>query len=123
MENLISIPLIVFLPMLMSFIVMSPLFTNNEIAIRRFTKGFCGMHFLYVMLALILFSPANPYMSQIHFFGLDWIQSLGVKFAFKIDAVSLILTVLTSFIFLLASISSKMHLRKNHKSTLKTVRH
>lgn len=115
MENLISIPLIVFLPMLMSFIVMSPLFTNNEIAIRRFTKGFCGIHFLYVMLALILFSPANPYMSQIHFFGLDWIQSLGVKFAFKIDAVSLILTVLTSFIFLLASISSKMHIRKNHK--------
>ncbi len=115
MDRLISIPILIFLPMLMSFLVMSPLFTNNEIAIRRFTKGFCGLHFLYAILALILFSPANPYTSQIHFFGLDWIQSLGVKFEFRVDAISLILTVLTSFVFLLASVSSKMNIRKNHK--------
>ncbi len=115
MDRLISIPILIFLPMLMSFLVMSPLFTNNEIAIRRFTKGFCGLHFLYAILALVLFSPANPYISQIHFFGLDWIQSLGVKFEFRVDAISLILTVLTSFVFLLASISSKMNIRKNHK--------
>ena len=115
MDRIISIPILVFLPMLMSFLVMSPLFTNNEIAIRRFTKGFCGLHFLYAILALVLFSPANPYMSQVHFFGLDWIQSLGIKFEFKIDAISLILAILTSFVFLLASISSKMNIRKNHK--------
>ena len=115
MEQLISIPLIIFLPMLMSFIVMSPLFTNNEIAIRRFTKSFCGFHFLYVILALALFSPANPYLSQIHFFGLDWIQTLGIKFSLKIDSIGIILTVLTSFVFLLASISSKINIRKNHK--------
>ena len=99
MEHLISIPLIIFLPMLMSFFIMSPLFTNNEIAIRRFTKGFCGFHFLYSILALALFSPANPYTAQINFFGTDWIQALGIKFAFNIDSVSLILIVLTSFIF------------------------
>ena len=115
MEQLISIPIIVFLPMLMSFLIMSPLFTNNEIAIRRFTKTFCGLHFLYVIMALAIFTPANPYMSQIHFFGLDWIQSLGIKFSFKIDAIGIILTALTSFIFLLASISSKINIRKNHK--------
>ena len=115
MEQLISIPLIIFLPMLMSFLIMSPLFTNNEIGIRRFTKSFCGLHFLYVILALILFSSANPYVSQIHFFGLDWIQSLGIKFSFKIDAIGMVLTVLTSFVFLIASMSSKMNIRKNHK--------
>jgi len=115
MEQLISVPLIIFLPMLMSFFIMSPLFTNNEIAIRRFTKTFCGLHFLYVILALALFSPANPYTSQIHFFGLDWIQSLGIKFSFKIDAITMILIALTSFVFLLASIASKMNIRKNHK--------
>ena len=42
MENIISIPLLIFLPMLVSFLIMSPLFTNNEIAIRRFTKAFCA---------------------------------------------------------------------------------
>ncbi len=115
MERLVSIPLLIFLPMVVSFLIMSPLFTNNEIAIRRFTKSFCGIHFLYSIFALILFSPENPYISQIHFFGLDWIQSLGVKFLFKIDAVGIVLTVLTSFIFLLASIASKMNIRRNHK--------
>lgn len=115
MDRLISIPALIFLPMLASFLIMSPLFTNNEIAIRRFTKSFCGLHFLYSFLALALFSPANPYMSEIHFLGIDWIQVLGVKFAFKIDAIGIILTTLTSFVFLLASISSKMNIRTNHK--------
>lgn len=115
MEQLISIPLIIFLPMLISFLILSPLFTNNEIAIRRFTKTFCGIHFLYVLLALTLFTPENPYTSHIHFFGLDWIQALGIKFSFKIDSIGIILTALTSFVFLIASISSKMNIRKNHK--------
>ena len=115
MENFLSIPFLIFLPMAASFLIMSPLFTNNEISIRRFTKSVLGFHFLYVIFLLALFSPANPYTSQLHFFGLDWIQSLGVKFAFKIDSISIILTILTSFIFLIAGISSKMNIRKNHK--------
>ena len=62
-----------------------------------------------------MFDSANPYTNQIHFFGLDWIQSLGIKFTFKVDIVGMILATLTSFVFLLASISSKMNIRKNHK--------
>ncbi|MBO5739385.1 NADH-quinone oxidoreductase subunit M [bacterium] len=115
MENLISIPLIIFLPMLMSFLIISPLFTNNEIILRRYTKTFCSIHFAYMLLALILFNSANPYQSQIHFFGLDWIQTLGIKFTFNMDAISTILATLTSFVFLLASICSKMFIRKNYK--------
>ncbi len=111
----LSIPFLIFLPLVISLLVMSPLFTRNEIVIRRFVKGVCVFHFLYAILMLACFDPANPYVSEIHFFGLDWIQSLGVKFVFKIDAVSMILTVLTSFVFLLASIASKLNIRKNHK--------
>lgn len=103
------------MPLAVSLLVMSPLFTANEIVVRRFTKGVCLFHFLYSILMLACFDPANPYVSEIHFFGLDWIQSLGVKFVFKIDAVSMILTVLTSFVFLLASFASKLNIRKNHK--------
>ena len=115
MDKLLSIPFLIFLPMLVSFLVISPLFTNNDIAIRRFTKGVFSFHFVYSILMLVFFNSANPYMSQIHFFGLDWIQSLGITFSFKLNNISIILTTLTSFIFLMASISSKMNIRKNNK--------
>ena len=115
MDFLISIPFLIFLPMAASFLVMSPLFTNNEISVRRFTKGLCGFHFAYSVFLLALFNHANPYISKLSFFGMDWIQTLGVQFSFKIDGVGMILVLLTTFIFLLASISSKMNIRKNHK--------
>ena len=64
---------------------------------------------------LACFDAANPYTSEIHFLGLDWVQSIGVKFAFQIDSISMILTVLTSFVFLLAAFASKLNIRKSHK--------
>lgn len=114
-DKLISIPFLIFLPMLASLIIMSPFFTSNEISIRRFAKGFFGFHFLYSILMLVFFDQANPFESHIHFFGLDWVQSLGINFSFKTDCINLILSVLTSFIFLIASISSKINIRRNHK--------
>ncbi|MCQ2753758.1 MAG: NADH-quinone oxidoreductase subunit M [bacterium] len=115
MEHIISIPFLIFIPMLVAFLLMSPFFTNNEIVIRRFVKTFCAFHFIYAILMLAFFDSANPYLTTIHFWGLDWIQSMGVKFSFKIDSVGIILTTLTSFIFMIAAISSKLNIRKNHK--------
>lgn len=115
MNIFLSIPFLIFMPLVVSLFVISPLFTKNEIVVRRFTKGVCLFHFLYSILMLACFDSANPYISEIHFFGLDWVQSIGVKFAFQIDAVSMILTVLTSFVFLLAAFASKLNIRKSHK--------
>lgn len=115
MDIFLSVPFLVFLPMILSLILISPLFTSNEVVIRRFVKGFCAFHFAYVVLFLIMFNSANPYMSEIHFCGMDWVQSLGIKFSFKLDSVSMILSVLTSFVFMIAAISSKFNVRKNHK--------
>jgi len=115
MDILISIPFLIFLPMLASFLIMSPLFTRNEIAIRRFSKGIFGFHLLYTILMLLLFDLSNPYTAKLSFWGIDWIQSLGVQFSFKIDGISMILVLLTSFIFFLSSIASKTHIRKNCK--------
>ena len=115
MEMFLSIPFLVFLPLAASLLIMSPLFTSNEISIRRFAKGVIGFHFAYMILMLIFYNSANPYESQLHFFGLDWIQSLGIKFKFRLDGIGLILTTLTSFVFLMSSISSKINIRKNHK--------
>ena len=115
MNIFLSIPFLIFMPLVVSLFVISPLFTKNEIVVRRFTKGVCLFHFLYSILMLACFDSANPYTSEIHFFGLDWVQSIGVKFAFQIDSVSMILTVLTSLVFLLAAFASKLNIRKSHK--------
>ncbi len=115
MEILLSIPFLIFMPLAVSLLLISPLFTRNEIVVRRFSKGVFTFHFLYSILMLACFDAANPYVSEIHFFGLDWVQTLGIKFIFKIDSVSMILTVLTSFVFLLASIASKFNIRESQK--------
>lgn len=115
MDIFLSIPFLIFMPLVVSMFLISPLFTRNEIVVRRFSKSVFGFHFLYAVLMLIFFDSANPYVSQIHFYGLDWIQSIGVKFIFKIDNISMILTLLTSFVFLLASFASKFNIRTNHK--------
>jgi NADH-quinone oxidoreductase subunit M len=115
MENLLSIPFLIFFPMIMSFFVMSPFFTNNEVSIRRFSKSIFGFQFLYATILFLFFDSANPYSYQLNILGLDWIQSIGVSFSFNIDNISIILVLLTTFIFFISSIASKMHIRRNHK--------
>ena len=115
MEIFLSIPILVFLPLLISILVISPFFTSNEIHIRRFVKGFCVFHFMYAILMLLFFNPNIPYISEINVFGMDWIQALGIKFSLKIDSVSIIMVILTSFIFTLSTIASKFNIRQNHK--------
>ena len=115
MEIFLSIPFLIFMPLAVSLLLISPLFTRNEIVIRRFSKSVFLFHFFYSILLLAFYDSANPYVSEIHFFGLDWIQSMGIKFIFKIDSISMIMTVLTSFVFLLAAFASKYNIRKNHK--------
>lgn len=115
MDIILSIPFLVFMPLVVSLLVISPLMTSNEIMVRRFAKGVFSFHFAYTILLLIFYNSAIPYSSQISFLGMDWVQSLGIKFSFKVDNISMILVTLTSFIFLIASISSKFNIRKNHK--------
>ena len=115
MSIFLSIPFLIFMPLVISILILSPLFTKNEIVVRRFAKSVFGFHFLYMILMLACYDSANPYLNEIHFWGQDWIQSLGVKFIFKIDNISMILTTLTSFVFLLASFASKFNIRANHK--------
>ena len=115
MDMILSIPFLVFIPMLFSVILISPFFTSNEVMVRKFAKGVCAFHLVYTILMLGLFNQSNPYENEISFLGMNWIQSLGIKFSFKIDSVSMILSALTSFVFLLAAIASKFNIRRNHK--------
>ena len=103
MNILLSVPFLVFLPLVISILILSPLVTSNEVILRRFAKSVFGFHFLYTLVMLIFFNPENPYIVNLNLFGMDWIQSIGIKFSLKADAVSMILAVLTSFVFFMAS--------------------
>ena len=76
MHILLSIPFLIFMPMIISILILSPLFTSNEVTVRRFSKGVFGFHFLYTVIMLIFFNSSNPYAIDINLFGMDWIQSL-----------------------------------------------
>ena len=89
MNIFLSIPFLIFMPLVISVLLLSPLFTRNEVVVRRFAKSVFGFHFLYMILMLAFFDSANPYFSEIHFCGQDWIQSLGIKFLFKMDNISI----------------------------------
>ncbi|MEI8129148.1 MAG: NADH-quinone oxidoreductase subunit M [bacterium] len=114
----LSIIVLIFSPLIAAALLFSSFFKHNEVRIRRFSKGFASLHFLYTILFLVFFNPLKDgisYYKETTFFGSDWIQPLGLKMAFGLDGLSLLMVILTSFIFLLALIASKSNIRAKHK--------
>lgn len=113
-----SIIVLIFSPLVAAALLYSPYFKKNEVRIRRFSKGFASLHFLYSLMFLALFNPLNTdisFFKEITFFGKSWVSPLGLKMAFGLDGISILMVVLTSFIFLLALIASKSNIRQKHK--------
>src|SRR5574344_790359 len=118
MENYLSLILLIFSPLLAGLCFFTVFFKNNEVRIRRFAKGFATLHFLYTVIFLAYFNPLSngiSYYKEITFFGASWVKVLGLKMAFGLDGLSLIMVVLTSFIMLLALIASKNCIKQKHK--------
>lgn len=116
--NYLSLVALIFSPLVAAGLLFSPFFKNNEVRIRRFSKGFASLHFLYTILFLVFFNPLTEDISfykEITFFGSSWVEPLGLKMAFGLDGISLLMVILTSFIFLLALIASKSNIRSKHK--------
>jgi len=114
----LSVIILIFSPLVAASLLYSPYFKKNEVRIRRFSKGFASLHFLYSLLFLTFFNPLNTgisYFKEITFFGESWIKPLGLKMSFGLDGISILMVVLTSFIFLLALIASKSNIRHKHK--------
>lgn len=114
----LSLPILIFSPLVAAMLLYSPFFKQNEVRIRRFSKGFASLHLLYTLLFLVFFNPLSDsisYYKEITFGGVGWVEPLGLKFAFGIDGISLLMLILTSFIFLLALIASKSNIRAKHK--------
>lgn len=116
--NYLSIIALIFSPLVAAILLFTPFFKNNEVRIRRFSKGFASLHLLYTLLFLIFFNPLSEGLfayKEITFGGVSWVQPLGLKMAFGMDGISLLMVILTSFIFLLALIASKSNIRQKHK--------
>jgi NADH-quinone oxidoreductase subunit M len=114
----LSILILIFSPLVAASCLFSSFFRGKEVRIRRFAKGFASLHFLYTILFLVFFNPLTDGISfykEVTFFGTSWVQPLGFKFAFGLDGISLLMVILTSFIFLLALIASKSNIRSKHK--------
>lgn len=118
MVHFMSIIALIFSPLVAAGLLYTPFFKKNEVRIRRFSKGFASLHLLYSVLFLAFFNSLNTgisYYKEITFFGESWIKPLGLKMAFGLDGISLLMVILTSFIFLLALIASKSNIREKHK--------
>jgi len=114
----LSVIVLIFSPLVAAGLLFAPFFKKNEVRIRRFSKSFASLHFLYSLLFILFFNPLQDgisYYKEIKFFGSSWIEPLGLKMAFGLDGISLLMVVLTSFIFLLALIASKSNIRSRYK--------
>lgn len=114
----LSILILIFSPLVASGVLFSSIFKDNEVRIRRFSKGFASLHLLYSLMFLVFFNPLKDgisFFKEITFFGTSWVEPLGLKMAFGLDGISLLMVILTSFIFLLALIASKSNIRHKHK--------
>ncbi len=107
------IMLIVFSPLIMSLLLMSPIFTDNEKVIRRTTKGFSICHFALTVIfsAFFDFSQADTLVET----SCKWLDIIGINAGFTVDSLSLLLIILTSFIFLIAIYVSKNMIKKSQR--------
>ena len=104
--NLLSLPLLIFLPLLLAIFVATPLCPKNDIFIRRFVKGATIFHLIYSFLFWGCYDKGfeaiwSPY----------WIKPLGIQFGFAMDEISLVMSILTTIVFTLAVVASKSQVR------------
>ncbi len=115
----LSLNILIFAPLIVAGIILSPLFPNDEIIVRRFAKGFAGLLFIYSILFMIFFKPHEvgyQFKENIKLFSdANWIEPLGISLSFGVDGISIILVVLTTFLVMLALIASKKAITTKHK--------
>ena len=107
--NWLSLNVLVFSPLIMTLILLTPMFSGHHILIRRISKGFASLHFVYTLLFLVFFNNdlTLNYETSLKLFDFDWLNSLGITLSMGLDGISLLFVILSSFIILIATIASK----------------
>ena len=114
----LSLAILVLAPIIPMLFIISPVCPNSTVIVRRIAKWFAGIHFFYALLFMLSFNPNILSMSfnqEIILFKSGWIPTMGVSAAFGVDGLSILLCVLTTFIFLVALILSKYAITSKHK--------
>ncbi len=108
----LSLYILVLAPILAALLLALPCFAKSEKLTRRFSKTFAGIHFLYSLLFLTFFNHNAGTFQFVQ--TMDWVKPLGLQFSLGVDGISILLVVLTTFIFFLAFIASKLNINKKH---------
>ena len=114
----LSLVILVLAPLIPMLLILSPLFPNNAVIIRRFAKWFAGIHFIYSICFMLFFNPdllSMSFSQEIILFKSSWLQTMGITATFAVDGFSLLLCILILFIFLIALIVSKYTITAKHK--------
>lgn len=109
-SHILSVPVMVFLPLLFAFFIVSPLCPSNDIFVRRFAKGAVVFHLIYLLCFGLGYQDGF-----VATFSPCWIKPLGIHFGFAMDNLSLVMSILTSLVFVLAVIASKSYIRVSQK--------
>ena len=114
----LSLIFLIFSPLIPAVLIMTPIFPRSTVIVRRFAKWFGGLHFIYSLCFLLCFNPnllSMSFKEELSIFKTSWLNSLGASATFAVDGLSLLLCILTTFIFLIALIVSKYEINSKHK--------
>ena len=127
MISLVSIPILIILPILAAIILVLPIFKNNAIYIRKFASGFSLFYFFYSILFYILYNPIHnqgncesctfipSFRSIFPILNNKLLNQAGISVSFGIDALSISMIILTTFIIGIAIFSARLYINKHHK--------
>lgn len=113
MTSFLSLKLLILLPIIASIMFFMPILKNNFIYIRRFTILFSIIYFFYSVLFYIFYNVNNN--DCVLCTSIPIIKNWGINFSLGVDSLSIIMILLTTFIFLLVSLSAKLYIKNNHK--------
>ena len=123
MESFISIPVLMFLPLIVAILINLPMINRNYILIRRFVSGFSVFYTLYSLLLYVFYIndidalQFNPeYVSSIPFLNNNFLSQLGINVSFGVDSLSILMIILTSTIFMFSILASKLFITKHHRT-------
>ncbi len=108
--NNILLPILIFLPLLMSIIIMMPIFAKDEKIINTIVRGIGILHFVLSIILLIIYNISGCLEYKI-----NRISPLGSFVHFEADNITILLILLTSFIFLTSIYFSRDTIKKEHQ--------
>src|SRR5574344_178375 len=113
MNTILSIPLLMFLPLLASIIIASPIL-NNAIFIRRFARGF---NIIFCLYSLFFYQASGKdfIVQNIPLLNNTHLNQFGIHISFTLNPLSILMIILTTIVFTLAIISAKLFIKQHIK--------